>query len=160
MSLRERLVFSSLQHFFQNKNNIDQLLHIVSGKDTVSLRLLDWYVTNYTKHKGTQYNCNGKQFIVFLDYKAQLKSFNKKLFDPFCRRKRISFQYDPHDPSKTICTTVGQLNFFKWAIQNRVIEHLHTCVKDVEQHMNSNKKITSSAKKVKRHEVVIVLTFN
>lgn len=160
MTLREKLVYSSIEAFFKKTENINIILPIISGNDTISLRLLDWYVTNFTKKQSTQYYRNGKQFIVFLDYKAQLKSFSKKLFDPFCRRSRINFNYGA---SKHFCTTVGQLNFFKWAIENKVIDNLHNCIEEVEANMNSigvvKEKSCSGIKKIKKHEVVIVLTF-
>jgi len=90
---------------------------------------------------------------------TQLKSYQKKIFDPFCRRNRIAFQYDPNDSSKTICTTVGQLNFFKWAIENKVIDYLRKHIDAVEKHMNQQEQVKTK-KQIKKHEVVIVLTFN
>jgi hypothetical protein len=52
-----------------------------------------------------------------------LKSFSKKQFDPFRRNVRIDFEYEP---GKTIETTVAQLNFFRWAISNKVIDYINT----------------------------------
>ena len=44
-----------------------------------------------------------------------------KQFDPFCRRDRIQFNYGK---DKYIITTVGQLNFFRWAIENKVLDYI------------------------------------
>jgi hypothetical protein len=62
-----------------------------------------------------------------------LKAYSKKLFDPFCRRERISFI--DHDNNELI-TTVGQLNFFRWAIENKIVEYITENYEDIETDMN------------------------
>ena len=74
---------------------------------------------------------------VYLSYKNQLNSFSKKHFDPFCRRNRIEYEFS--DGTK-IVTTVGQLNFFRWAIQNNVLKYIIDNYKDIEEDMNQNTK--------------------
>ena len=87
-----------------------------------------------------------KQFNTYHSYKAQLKSYSKKRFDPFCRRDRINFEYSE---GKKIETTVGQLNFFKWAINNNIIEYIIKHEKEIETDMNiSLKTIKLSYKKI------------
>ena len=74
---------------------------------------MDWFVTNYSKKHNICYltkNNKNINFIVYLDYKNQLKAYSKKQFDPFCRRERISFN---DINNNEIITTVGQLNFFQ-----------------------------------------------
>ena len=115
----------SLINFFSIKENLDRIKPIINGNDEtknkpkMSLRILDWFVTNFSKKNNISYhvklNNKSKNFIVYLDYKAQLKAYSKKQFDPFCRRERIKFYYGK---DKYIVTTVGQLNFFKWALEN------------------------------------------
>lgn len=161
-SLKEQLLYKSLHDFFTKDkcSNMKIMLPIISGENEVSLRLLDWFVTNYTKEKMTKYSVKkNKQFIVYFDYKSQLKAYSKKLFDPFCRRNRIVFQYDD---DKSICTTVGQLNFFRWAIENKVIQYIKKFLKDIEMNMNfhENKRKMTNIKQMNKHEVRIVLTFN
>jgi len=34
-------------------------------------------------------------------------------------------------------TTIGQLNFFKWAIENRIVDFIETNFSDIEHDMNS-----------------------
>ena len=77
----------------------------------------------------------GKQFIVYINYKSQLKAYSKKYFDPFCRRERIDFQYEKN---KSIITTVGQLNFFRWAITNNVIKYIKNNLSEIEKDMNTS----------------------
>lgn len=91
----------------------------------ISLRVLDWLVTNYAKKHNIVYvvtNPDGEHttFNMFLEYKSQLKAYSKRFFDPFCRRQRLEFQCDR---GRTLHTTVGQLNFFRWALQHGVVDY-------------------------------------
>jgi hypothetical protein len=141
VSCKRDLLMVSLTKFFTINNNINLMLPIVTGKSKISLRVIDWFVTNYSKKNNINYYIqikkNGellnKQFIVYLNYKSQLKAYSKKQFDPFCRRERISFYYDSN---KEIVTTVGQLNFFRWAIENNIISYIKKNLKEVESDMN------------------------
>ena len=84
-----------------------------------------------------------KQFNTYQSYKSQLKSYSKKKFDPFCRRQRIEFEYEQ---GKKIETTVGQLNFFKWAIENLIIDYILLHYSEIEQDMNQ------SYNQIKKHK--------
>ena len=70
---------------------------------------------------------------VFHSYKSQLKAYSKKRFDPFCRRDRLLFKIDD---KSSIETTIGQLNFFKWAISNLIIDYIEINKQDIENDMN------------------------
>ena len=131
---KQDLLMLSLSKFFMKKDHIQQMIPIIEGKSEISLRIIDWFVTNYAKKKNTTYiikkkNKDINQFIVYLNYKSQLKSYSKKQFDPFCRRERISF-LDYND--QAIITTVGQLNFFRWAIENKIINYIEKNIKEIE----------------------------
>ena len=110
-------------------------------KPNISLRIIDWFVTNYSKKYFTIYeqpNSGGfsmgdTRFKVYNDYKLKLKSLSKKNFDPFCRWDRISI---PFDEETSLETTIGQLNFFKWAIENRILEYIEEHYKEIESDMN------------------------
>lgn len=134
---RENLLMHSLSQFYKVKKNINKLLPIVNQNSKVSLRLLDWFVTNYAKKNKTNYKVNEVNFSVYNNYKSQLKSYSKKQFDPFCRRERIRFVYDKE---KIIETTVGQLCFFRWAIQNNIIEFVEDNFGKIENDMISSLK--------------------
>jgi hypothetical protein len=101
----------------------------------ISLRLIDWFVTNYAKQNTTSYILNNQEFLVYMNYKSQLKAYSKKLFDPFCRRERIMFQMPNHDP---FLTTVGKLNFFRWAIEKGVLDYIRLNLPKIEKEMNTN----------------------
>jgi hypothetical protein len=147
ISSQENTLIKSLDKFYKNKEYMNIMLPIVNGYSKISLRALDWFVTNYSKHKKISYmlNSNNKLFNVHYNYKAQLKAFNKKFFDPFCRGNRIPFFYDKDN---CIITTIGQLNFFKWAISTEAIEYVTENLKEIEIDMNkTNKKEAKKEKK-------------
>ena len=52
------LLLQSLTTFYKQNDHIDQLNHILSNQKKISLRLIDWFTTNYSK----KYN------IIYLIY--------------------------------------------------------------------------------------------
>jgi hypothetical protein len=50
------------------------------------------------------------------------------------------------DKQFSVETTIGQLNFFKWAIENRIIHYIETNMSDIEEDMNLNNSISKSKK--------------
>ncbi len=156
------LLLNTLNNFYSNKENYKELYDLIHGNNCISLRLVDWFVTNYSKKYNIIYLLNKTkkkivyeksdsadnihQVNVFQEYKSQLKAFSKKRFDPFCRRERIEFI--SHDMK--INTTMGQLNFFRWAINNRIIDYIKENKDIIEDDMNiSLKTIKDSGKKNK-----------
>ena len=132
------LLMKSLSKFYANEGNITILLPIVQGTSKISLRVLDWFVTNYCKKNNIILtNKMGSNIIVHMDYKNQLKAYAKIYFDPFCRRDRINFIYGK---GNELLTTVGQLNFFRWAIENNIIEYTVANMEIIEKDMNSSLK--------------------
>lgn len=115
---KETFLLASLTKFFDEPENKQKLHAILGDKGSgPSLRRIEWFVTNYSKNNHVSYTApNGKMFTVHVAYKSSLDGYSKKLFDPFCRTERIEFQ--------GLSTTVGQLNFLKWALVNGIIESL------------------------------------
>ncbi len=116
---KSTLLLTSLERFFDEPKNHEQLFDILEHRKGISLRKLEWFVTNYSKSKQVTYTApNGKMFTVHVAYKSSLDGYSKKLFDPFCRTERIEF--------KGLTTTVAQLNFIRWCITNGIITYLLT----------------------------------
>jgi len=144
------LLLSSLTNYYFKDDNMDKLLSILKNQHKISLRLIDWFITNFSKKYNTIYllykseggnKClDGEevisQFNVYNSYKSQLKAYSKKRFDPFCRRERIDFNCG----EGIITTTVGQLNFFKWSINNNIIEYIKEHIHEIEDDMNNSLK--------------------
>jgi hypothetical protein len=133
----------SLQGFYSARKDITEIMELLNGTSVISLRLIDWFVTNYAKRHTIGYLLNGQEFMVYMSYKSQLKAYSKKLFDPFCRRERIMFSLPGVEP---FVTTVGKLNFFRWAIEKNIIEYLKTKREVVETEMNSHMKQLSRSR--------------
>ena len=176
----KNILLDSLHTYYGIQTNIDNLLSILESTQKISLRIIDWFVTNYSKKHNISYIIsNGskkEQFIVYLNYKNQLKAYSKKQFDPFCRRERILF-FD-HD-GKEIITTVGQLNFFKWSLENDILDYILDNFDVIENDMNNSlrnlykkkgvedttrRKRTelsiSATKTVNKHDVSIIVQFD
>ena len=165
------VLLNSLYKYYENENNMNKLVEVLNDGNNVSLRIIDWFVTNFSKKHNICYTLykTDKKKITFSDkgnelykvfntyhaYKSQLKSYSKKRFDPFCRRERISFTCKN---GKTIETTVGQLNFFKWAIDNLIIDYIKENYDEIELDMNSSynnikKQKENSKERKKRQEL-------
>ena len=123
-----------------------KMLPIINGESIISMRLIDFFVTNYSKQHRVTYNLmennNKILFNVYLSYKSQLKAYNKKYFDPFSRGNRIPFFF----PDDCIITTIGQLNFFKWFISKKILDYVQKNFSVIEHELNKSK----SANKVKK----------
>lgn len=159
MSGSTHLLLSSLTSYYsKHPQHRQTLFEIIHGTSPLSLRVIDWFVTHYAKMKNILYwineetgelveysgpttNQNLRKFYLYLEYRAQLKSYSKIHFDCFRRHERISFIIDSA-PLKVIETTVGQLNFFRWAMQNNVLEYIRRHLPEIEEHMSTFQKKT------------------
>jgi hypothetical protein len=144
---QNELLMTNLVQFF-SRNDFEPLrkmLGVINGESVISLRIIDWFSTNYAKKHYTVYSIPGaegkcdRRFKVYTDYKLKLKAYSKKRFDPFCRWDRIAF---PFHNNSSIQTTIGQLNFFKWAIENRVIQYIEANYAEIERDMNTRNSIS------------------
>lgn len=141
---QNQLLLDNLMEFYENKDYLKQMMNIINGESNISLRIIDWFVTNFAKKNYTMYEIltkitldgepERKRFKVYNDYKLKLKAYSKRKFDPFCRWERISI---PYDNNIVMETTIGQLNFFKWAIENKIIDYIRENYQAIESDMNT-----------------------
>jgi hypothetical protein len=102
-----------------------------------SLRMLDWFVTNYARRHDTSYMIvdehtdEKRLFNVFVEYKTALDYYHKELFDPF----RRSCSEDGSDETMEFMSQLRQLNFFKWAFAYKVIDYVVAHAPEIEQDM-------------------------
>ena len=183
-STQNDLLMNNLLEFYKNENNLHTMLNIINGESRISLRIVDWFATNYAKKNFTVYIIQKSnediRFKVYTDYKLKLKAYSKRRFDPFCRWERINI---PYKNNTFIQTTIGQLNFFKWALENNVIEYIEKNYAIIEQDMNKRNSTSkrnlngnsnqtsktrkkreelsvSAVKSIKKEEVEIVVRFD
>ena len=188
---KQDLLLGSLIKFYNQDGNKELILPIVKQQTSISLRLLDWLVTNYAKQNDIHYeitkNGTNKNFSIWLDYKNQLKAYSKKSFDPFCRRKRIFYniknneiininkenlkEYVDHEDG--FITTVGQLNFFRWALTHRVVDYAFDNLAKIESDMlmsadsrklnevqgKRRRELSKVKKGIYKHDIKIIIEF-
>ena len=157
------LLLNNLKEFYNRDNNMDRMLKIINGESNISLRIIDWFATNYAKKYYTVYQLEGTEnrFKVYNDYKLKLKAYSKRRFDPFCRWDRIDL---PYKNNTSIQTTLGQLNFFRWALENKIIDYIEKNAQTINQDMNKrnstakNKKPNNNQTRKKREELSVSAT--
>jgi len=189
INTQKHLLLNNLMDFYKNKENLLKMMNVINGESKISLRIVDWFVTNYAKKYYTVYEIpkiiggepsksETTRFKVYNDYKLKLKAYAKKNFDPFCRWERITI---PYDTDNYMETTIGQLNFFKWAVESKIIEYIQLHYQEIEGDMNNrnstSKKLTqiedsgktrkkreelsiSACKCIKKEDVKIIVKFS
>jgi hypothetical protein len=162
---REEVLLTSLLRFYKKEPKYLNILAAISRQKTIiSLREMDYTVTNYSYTNKVIYELkSGEMFNMYIDYKCQLRGYSKRCLDPFCRRQRIFLDNETLTPiylidtdvniykqrDDGIVTTIGQLNFFKWAITNEVIDY---CFKHKES-IDKEMEIADNKKKNKQNAI-------
>jgi hypothetical protein len=162
MSDKVTLLMSSLNEFYKDGTYINQIKPILEQKGKVSLRILDWFITNYSKKNRTLINDNS--FDVYQNYKLMLRSFSKRQFDPFCRKNKIVFYYSDISKNSSskgveenfIETSCGQLCFFRWCFQNGIIDYVEKNLDQIEEDMKESLKSSDLTKKEKKRQQLSV----
>jgi hypothetical protein len=160
---QEQWVLHRLEKFYAIPENLKKAEQVLSGKSPLSLRLIDWFVTNYAKKYNSAFVSKKKHIIVYLSYKSHLKAYSKKMFDPFCRCKRIKFN--------GLDTTVGQLNFFEWIISDDILDYIQEnkdkIHADMETRMHErdgsrrrHELSNSATNTISKHDVTVKVSFD
>jgi len=177
--MENNILLDQLKKFYENEKNLNTLFKILnhnnmfkkSKEKKISLRLIDWFVTNYCKKNKVIIEKtikNKKEFInIYNSYKSNLRAFSKQLFDPFRRKKEIFLYYYKNKKIKLsfcltkqssnhnfIKTTIGQINFFKWVIENNIYNYIKLNKKIIESDMISSQKENNNKKLDKKNLVV------
>lgn len=156
---KDLLLKENLMRFFETKKKRQMMADVIEKKTGYSLRVIEWFVSNYSKKYNTRYNIKKDKgsvmFDVYDSYKnEQLKSFSKKHFDLFRRSDKFNFIVDD---KRTIKTTVGQMNFFKWAIQNKILDYVRDNYKIIKEDMDTRSKKKQDTDKKKFFDTVLII---
>jgi hypothetical protein len=221
METKEEIVRRSVMDFFDVPENRYKFLSVVTAdqtKNKISLRIINWFVTNYSKEFRTSYiikEADGtvRNFKVHEDYDATRREPTKQMFDPFCRKTKelptnnlmqhkknnsaaigseivlipldgfdlkqsssvedatswlneeegLTEQTDTNETSQQVLSmhfksSVRQLNFFKWVIENKIVEYIQENWTKIKDHMrqHSQKSVKKQAVKTKKQVKVEV----
>lgn len=128
---------ASIDQWYEEDESRKQILEdVVDGRACFSLRDIDWFVTNYAARNPVIYTLpeTGKVVDVNSDYKDVLRCFHKSGFDSFKRRGS--------DPSEA---ALRQKNFFRWAIENGVVDYVSKHALIIERDMSEMRKRAKTA---------------
>lgn len=159
LTKKETFYFKIIDKYYKKLENkkIELMIEIIEGKSKISLRLLDWFVTRYANKYKIRFERDNldddekfdkkvdRGFNVHISYKAQLKSYKKRYFDPFRRRKKFKYYFDK-EKKIILCTTIGQLNFFRWAFGNEVINYVMNNFNIISKAMINTNKLDKTRK--------------
>jgi len=166
-SKKEICYYKMIDRFFKKRSQVEiqNMIDIISESSDISLRILDWFVTRYSKKRIDITLGEKEAYDVHISYRAQLKSYKKKYFDPFRRWKKFWYNYDKTDGTKLFHTTLGQLNFFKWALSNNIIKYVTDNIVNLTKSMNNSNKeektkkiVTSDSSKTKKGSIKVSAT--
>ncbi len=167
--MENNILLNQLKSFYQIDKNINTLFRILNHnnihknnkENKISLRLIDWFVTNYCKKNKIIIEKKEKNktnhINIYNSYKSNLKAFSKQLFDPFRRKNELFLNYTSTSKvtftedkflykNNHIKTTIGQLNFFKWIIDNDIYEYIKSHKKVIENDMIISQKENNKKK--------------
>lgn len=120
-SLNHRQILILYQYLLTQKETYFDKFFEVILNDKIKIFVIDYFITIYCNKENLIIQKNdGKYIDVYNDYKTQLKSYNKKYFDPYKRNEKIEITHE----NNKIVSTVGQMNFFKWLITNEIIFYI------------------------------------
>jgi len=130
---QEIMFYNKVNGFFRTleEKKFKHMVDILNGEADISLRLLEWFITKYCdKYRTTKCNKeNGESFVIYVGYKAALKTYRKRYFDPFKRNqqeRKQKFCYVCKKITKEyrVNTTLGQLHFFRWLFENNILNYV------------------------------------
>ena len=159
ISSQENMIIKSMEKFYESIENGLAFIPIINSESEISIRLIDYFVTKYSKVHKISYklieNNIETLFNVFSSYKQQLKAYQKKHFDPFSRGDRIPYFFE----DSCVITTIGQLNFFRWFISKKILDWVIENRELIEEDMNKKNKADKKKKVPKSKTKILKQSF-
>ena len=138
----------------ENRDSLIQTLSLLSKIHkrkihNLSLRRVDWMVTNYCKTldvcrlQNTQRWSGDTPITRIHDiYIEWRRNFKRIVFDPFCRTGGLFFS----DGDEKIPTTIAQLNFFFFLVEMNFVDFMIKNIHKIATHQQETLKTRSSSK--------------
>lgn len=108
----------SLMSFYDEATLESVLVPVTTGEVDASLRLLDWFVINYSRRR--KLHIDGTN--IYQSYRSWRRFWRQDLFDVCRRGQRIYFKHQ----DQTLTTTIAQMNYMYWAQQHGVRAYVET----------------------------------
>lgn len=137
-----------LRYFQHNRTALDIVRNICTKK-TYSFRLIEYFVRVYAAHFNLRTKRRDEEKEVFLkqEFEQQRKVFKKKRFDCFRRNRKWMEPFVVVYEGHRFETNVGQLQFFKFFIENGgydyLREHHEEVLEDYYKGLKQKKKNTN-----------------
>lgn len=151
----DKIIINNVVAFYsRDPKYIKCLKSIINGESSMSIRVIDYFVTNYSKKYNISYRIKVdgaiSEFNVHSEYEDQLNGYSKLYLDPFCRQKKVIYAYESKDKSYaiTLCSSIGQLYFFSWAIRYKILEYVRRHHEEIHRDMKLAFKASEEAKKL------------
>ncbi len=145
----EEEILLFMNKFYTSAMIEDKLIPLITQKHVVSLRSLDWLVTNYAKKlfitcfkdpNEQNQRATTQITVIYNEYEIWLKRYHRIYFDPFKRLEKknpvtgVITKKDPvyfYYKNNFYVTTVAQLMFIYWAILRGILEFAETHIDDI-----------------------------
>lgn len=115
---------SELRHFVAEN---PELIGIISNS---SFRKIEWFLTRFAIRSPIEV---GFHQDIGAEYRNQMLKYGKRYFDPFKRTNKIAIDHN----GVQFETSIGQLNFFRWAYMNGVLDYVNDNIELITQEMNT-----------------------
>ena len=160
LTTQNGVLLQNLVQYYKNPDHLKAFISVIKSQSRCSLRIIDWMVVNYAKAHFTVYDVNGTRSKIYQLYKQNLRSYGKRNFDCFKRWDRLRISYNPdtfeyidlhagvdeevcEDDSEekvdgeplSVTTTLGQMNFFRFIQETKVIEYINENYESIEKDM-------------------------
>ncbi len=159
LSGADKVLLESIIEYYNNHPDvIKKFISIVKRKNGMSLRVIDYLCTNFSKEHSIVIGTKDGHIPRDLnsDYQKNLNAYNKKYLDPFSRRHKIviTVSYE-NGLSEERASSIGQMNFFRWFFNNNIDQYLSSEKNKIEAHM---KKSENESRKNKKRKAVKMYT--
>ena len=120
---KEKIVSKELARFY-DKEKIEKIKPIINQEHDISLRLIDWTLTNYSKKNCIKYKLsNGRMIDVFESYKNYMTSYKRNILFDLFRRGKCSKVIYGNGKDDFIISGIKQLNSFRCVLEIELIEY-------------------------------------